>query len=61
MYIKNAPIIVAEWRTSFDNDSRTVIFDIHDDQGGRVQIRVPEGMMAAATGQFIRERMFGLH
>lgn len=61
MYIKNAAFIVAECKTSFENDCRMVILDVQDDLGGRLQVRVPEYLMAAVTGQFMRERLFGLH
>lgn len=61
MYIKNAPFVVVECRASFENDSRLVILDIEDDMGGRLQVRVPEHLMACVTGQFIKERLFGLH
>ena len=61
MYIKNSPFVVAACKTSFENDCRMVILDIQDEMGGRLQVRVPEGLMAVLTGQFIRERLFGLH
>lgn len=61
MYIKNAPFVVAECRTSFENDCRLVTLDIQNEEGFRLQIKVPECLMAAVTGQFMRERLFGLH
>ena len=47
--------------TSFDNDCRMVVLDIYGECGGRLRLRVPEGLMAAMTGHFLRERLFGLH
>lgn len=61
MHIKNSPFVVVECRTSFENDSRLVILDIEDDLGGKLQVRVPECLMAIVTGQFLKERLFGLH
>ena len=61
MHRKNAPFVVAACRTSFESDARMVILDIQDDMGRWAQVRVPEGLMAAVTGQFMRERLFGLH
>lgn len=61
MHIKNAPITAAACNTSFENDSRIVILDIVDDLGARIQVRVPECLMASITGHFMRERLFGLH
>lgn len=61
MYIKNGPFEAAGCKTSFETDRRMVILDIHDEMGMRLQVRVPEYLMAAMTGQFMRERLFGLH
>lgn len=61
MYIKNGPFEAAQCKTSFENDRRIVILDIYDEMGMRIQVRVPECLMAAVTGTFMRERLFGLH
>lgn len=61
MYLKNAPFVVVECKTSFENDCRMVVLDIEDDMGGRLQVRVPEHLMASVAGRFMRERLFGLH
>jgi hypothetical protein len=47
--------------TTFDSNCRVVILDVYNDAGTRFRLRVPEGLMAAMTGQFMRERLFGVH
>jgi hypothetical protein len=55
------PFTASACDTSFDNDCRMVVLDVYSDCGARLRLRVPEGLMAAMTGQFMRERLFGLH
>lgn len=61
MHKRNAAFVVTMCKTSFENDARMVILDIQDELGRWAQVRVPEGLMATVTGQFLRERLFGLH
>lgn len=61
MYIRNAPFVAVECKTIFENNGRTVLLEITDDLGAVIQVRVPECLMASVTGQFMRERLFGLH
>lgn len=61
MNVKNVPFVVAECFTRFEDDHRMVILDIEDGAGGRLQVHLPECLMATVTGQFMRERLFGLH
>ncbi len=64
MYLKNdtdAAFHAVSCDTSFDNDCRMVVLTIFDEAGFALTIRVPEYLMASMTGQFMRERLFGLH
>ena len=65
MYLPNEkeqlPFVAVSCVTTFDNDNRVVVLNIYDDLGLQLTIRVPEGLMADVTGQFLRERLFGLH
>ena len=55
------PFVACACDTSFDTDCREVILDVYSECGGRLRLRVPEGLMASVTGHFLRERLFGLH
>ena len=63
MYIKNEPqpFVASACVTTFDNEARMVVLTVYDDIGTMMQIRLPECMMASVTGQFLKERLFGLH
>lgn len=61
MYIKNSPFVVVDCETSFENDCRMVVLDVHDKDGARLRVKLPECLMAAITGQFLKDRLFGLH
>jgi len=65
MYLKNnaadEPFVATSCSTSFENDCRIVVLRVFDDKGFALTLRVPEHLMASVTGQFLRERLFGLH
>lgn len=46
---------------SFCNDRREVLLNITDASGAQLSLSIPDAIMAAMTGEFIKIRLFGLH
>jgi hypothetical protein len=47
-------------RVTFETQGRIVLLSLHGAEG-QAWVSIPEHLMADITGQFLRERLFGLH
>jgi len=56
----NAIFQAVACQLTFDTRNRVVLLTISSEDG-RTWINMPESLMANVTGQFIRQRLFGLH
>jgi hypothetical protein len=61
IYISNeAGIDAISCRVTFQTHGRLVLLTFESD-GARLWARIPEHIMADIAGQFLRQRLFGLH
>jgi hypothetical protein len=60
LYRPNSVFDAVSCRVNFQNTGRLVLLTFETDNT-RLWLRVPEPIMADITGQFLRERLFGLH
>jgi hypothetical protein len=60
LFKTNSVFQAVSCRVSFEPQKRIVLLSL-DSAEGPAWVNIPEHLMADITGQFLRERLFGLH